>query len=150
VTVLHAFIDLLFARYSKRDEKRWDHNRFHSLGAMVNLEPLYSVRRILAEIPINNTSIVTTLAQGDLDLSDVITIKVIHRLRVRWRHLLAGTRYQGNSGSDQKYKPRCYYHISFLYSSLLLSTQKNRPRRRGRCLRRRNDDSEHSYSNLNQ
>ena len=61
VTVSYAFIDLLIVGYSKRNSKRSVDNWFRSL-AMVDLEPLYPVPRVLAEPPIDNASIVPTIA----------------------------------------------------------------------------------------
>jgi hypothetical protein len=106
-----GLIDLLIVHYPKGDQKRSIDNWFHSL-AVVDLEPLYSERGILAKIPIDNPCVVTTLAQGDLDLSDVRRITVIRRVRQRERYLLTGTCSQRKSGSEQKYEPRYSRHIS--------------------------------------
>jgi len=111
----YAPFDLLIVRYSKRNQKRSVDDWFHSL-AVFDLEPLYSVPRILAEIPIDKASVVATISQGDLDLSGVRRIVLIHRLRQRRGQLLTGTRSQINGDSEQKHKLRYSCHISLFYS----------------------------------
>src|SRR5258707_3059476 len=117
--------DLLIVRDSKRDQKRSVDDWFRSL-AVFDIDPLYSVPCILAEIPIDKASVVASISQGDLDLSDVRRIVPIHRLRRRRGRLLIGTRSQINSDSEQKHKLTYSSHIS-LFFSFFLTKQKKWP-----------------------
>jgi hypothetical protein len=49
--------------------------------ALVDLETLYSEPRLFAEIPIDSAGVIATIAQGDLDLSDGIRLRVMYRQR---------------------------------------------------------------------
>jgi hypothetical protein len=72
---------------------------------MIDLEPLYSDRRILAEKPIEEAGVISAISQGDLDFADERRAGRIIRVKYGRRDLLIRTRSQRNSDSDQKHKP---------------------------------------------
>jgi hypothetical protein len=89
---------------------------------MIDLEPLYSNRRILADKPIDNAGIVAAVSQGDLDFSEDPRVGGIEQLRRGRRDLLIRTRSQRNNHSDQKHEAGYFCHFSFsaLINSFLL------------------------------
>ena len=107
----------ILIRYSKRDEKRSVDQRYHRL-AMIDLEPLYPDRRILAEKPIDYAGIVAAISQSELDFSDGGRVGRIARVRLGWQDRLLGARAQRKNRSDQKHDPPYFCHLSFFHSFL--------------------------------
>jgi hypothetical protein len=109
-------------RDSERDEKRSVDQRYHRL-AMIDLEPLYPDRRILAEKPIDYARIVTTISQSELDFSHGCRVGRIRRVRLGcsvrfgWQDWLLTVRVQRENHSDQKHEPPYFCHLSFFHSS---------------------------------
>jgi hypothetical protein len=110
----------ILTRYSERDKKRSVDQRCHCL-AMIDLEPLYPDRRILAEKPIDYAGIVATISQSELDFSDGGRVGRIGRVRLGWQDRFLRARAQRKNHSDQKHESPYFCHLSFFHSSLIRS-----------------------------
>ncbi len=87
---------------------------------MIDLESLYSGRRILTEKPIDDARVVTAISQRELDFSHHRRVGGQYRPGLE-RSLFVRARTQTNSPPDQKYEPGKFYHTFFdlLYSCLV-------------------------------
>jgi hypothetical protein len=79
---------------------------------MIDLESLYSGRRILTEKSIDDARVVTAISQGELNFSNHRRVGGQYRPGLE-RSLLVRARTQTNSPPDQKYEPGKFYHTFF-------------------------------------